>query len=226
MNSHRQRIEQLRERLRGTSKVAFAPPMAAPPMDPAMMGGAPPMDPAMMGGAPPMDPTMMGGAPPMDPTMMGAPMPAAPMDMAATGGMPMDPAAMGGGEMPIDPATMAQLQQMAAQLGLGGGQPAQDTSQLNEKIDAIGYLVLEIAKVLGIDDQDEGTVQADPEAIPQEMVDEGAGGPPSMDGGAGPDPEHDQVLSDAAQTDPATKMAKVGEGGDSYIARQLARMRR
>ena len=93
-------------------KYAAAPPMdpammgggAMPPMDPAMMGGGamPPMDPAMMGGAmPPMDPAMMGGGamPPMDPAMMGGAMP--PMD-PSMGGMP--PAAPPPGDPAADPA--------------------------------------------------------------------------------------------------------------------------
>lgn len=225
MDKHRQRIEEIRTRLRSSAKVAFAP--AAPPMDPAMAGGGmPPMDPAMMAAA-------AGGAPPMDPTMMGAPMPAPPMDPAMMGGAPpMDPSMMGGaGGMPVDPATMAQLQQMAEQMGLvggGGGAPAtQGDPALNEKVDAIGFLVLEIAKVLGIGDQgDGGMAPEQQEALPPEMAEEGVGGPQSMESVSGQNPEQDQVLSDAAQSEPVTKMAKVGEGNDSYIARQLAKMRR
>ena len=99
------------------------PPMGAPPMDPAMMGGAPPMDPAMMGGAPPMDPAMMGGAPAA---------PAAPIEqeiasikdmlqqlmdaqiamMQLLGGGGLPPA---GSPPPTDPAMMG------APSGMGGG---------------------------------------------------------------------------------------------------------
>lgn len=82
-------LEDILSNLQAFSKQAFqplppaqqggaAPPMGAPPMDPAMaaqQGGAMPppppgMDPAMaaaQGGAPPMDPAMMGGAPPAAP---------------------------------------------------------------------------------------------------------------------------------------------------------------
>lgn len=66
-------LRALRKELGDIRKEAF---MAAPPMP----GAAPPMDPAMMGG---------GGAPPMDPAMMGAP----PMggDPAAAGPGPLSP---------------------------------------------------------------------------------------------------------------------------------------
>ena len=134
-------------------------------MDPAMMaaaaGGAPPMDPTMMGApmpAPPMDPAMMGGAPPMDPSMMGVVPVACPL---------IQPRWLNFSKWPsrwvslvvVPPATQ--------------GDPA-----LNEKVDAIGFLVLEIAKVLGIGDQgDGGMAPEQQEALPPEMAEEGVGGP-------------------------------------------------
>ena len=125
-------------------KVAFAPQGSMPPMDPAMAGGAPmdpaamggampPADPSMMGGGAPMDPAMAGGAPPMDPAAMGGAMP--PMDPAAMGGMPADPSMMGGAE-PTPPG----LQQ----------DPMQVLTDLNDKIDAIGDLIMKVCRHLNV----------------------------------------------------------------------------
>jgi len=111
-------MESLTQSLEKSSFVPMNPGMPTaptqPPLDPAAAAGAaPPMDPAMMGGA--------GGAPPMDPAMMD------PAMMGGAGGAtPMDPAMMGGAGGQMDPA---MLEGLAAQMGaadaesMGGGEP-------------------------------------------------------------------------------------------------------
>ena len=148
------RLQDLRNKIGAASKVAFAPPGAAPMPDPAMMGGAPPMDPAMMGGAPPMDPTMMGGAPPMDPAMAGG-MP--PMDPAMAGGMPMDPAMMGGAP-PIDPAMMGGAPPIdPAAAGMPPeGMEEDPIMKLTDMVNALGFMVGRIVKYFGIPLDEEG----------------------------------------------------------------------
>lgn len=147
------RLQDLRNKIGAASKVAFAPPGAAPMPDPAMMGGAPPMDPAMMGGAPPMDPAMMGGAPPMDPAMAGG---APPMDPAMAGGMPMDPAMMGGA--PMDPAMMGGVPPMApAAAGMPPeGMEEDPIMKLTDMVNALGFMVGRIVKYFGIPLDEEG----------------------------------------------------------------------
>ena len=146
------RLQDLRNKIGAASKVAFAPPGAAPMPDPAMMGGAPPMDPAMMGGAP-MDPAMMGGAPPMDPAMAGG---APPMDPAMAGGMPMDPAMMGGA--PMDPAMMGGVPPMApAAAGMPPeGMEEDPIMKLTDMVNALGFMVGRIVKYFGIPLDEEG----------------------------------------------------------------------
>lgn len=171
------------------SKTAFAPP--PPPMDPAMMGGQPPM--------PTMDPTMdpaamMGGQPPMPP-----------MDQTTMGGQP-----------PVD---MASLQAMADQLGITGAGAQQDNDGINEKLDAIGYLLMEIAKGLNLGI---GGEAGQPPPIDEEAAVPPEGGPVIED------PAAEQVLTDQAQAaiDPAAQMpADTQDEGGSYIERQLRRMR-
>ena len=125
------RLQDLRNKIGAASKVAFAPPGAAPMPDPAMMGGAPPMDPAMAGGAPPMDPAMAGGMP-MDPAMMGG----APMDPAMMGGVPpMAPAAAG---MPPE------------------GMEEDPIMKLTDMVNALGFMVGRIVKYFGIPLDEEG----------------------------------------------------------------------
>ena len=150
------RLQDLRNKIGAASKVAFAPPGAAPMPDPAMMGGAPPMDPAMMGGAPPMDPAMMGGAPPMDPTMAGG---APPMDPAMAGGMPMDPAMMGGA--PMDPAMMGGVPPMApAAAGMPPeGMEEDPIMKLTDMVNALGFMVGRIVKYFGIPLDEEGQAE-------------------------------------------------------------------
>ena len=147
------RLQDLRNKIGAASKVAFAPPGAAPMPDPAMMGGAPPMDPAMMGGAP-MDPAMAGGAPPMDPAMAGG---APPMDPAMAGGMPpMDPAMMGGA--PMDPAMMGGVPPMApAAAGMPPeGMEEDPIMKLTDMVNALGFMVGRIVKYFGIPLDEEG----------------------------------------------------------------------
>ena len=150
------RLQDLRNKIGAASKVAFAPPGAAPMPDPAMMGGAPPMDPAMMGGAPPMDPAMMGGAPPMDPTMAGG---APPMDPAMAGGMPMDPAMMG--SAPMDPAMMGGVPPMApAAAGMPPeGMEEDPIMKLTDMVNALGFMVGRIVKYFGIPLDEEGQAE-------------------------------------------------------------------
>ena len=150
------RLQDLRNKIGAASKVAFAPPGAAPVPDPAMMGGAPPMDPAMMGGAPPMDPAMMGGAPPMDPAMAGG---APPMDPAMAGGMPMDPAMMGGA--PMDPAMMGGVPPMApAAAGMPPeGMEEDPIMKLTDMVNALGFMVGRIVKYFGIPLDEEGQAE-------------------------------------------------------------------
>ena len=150
------RLQDLRNKIGAASKVAFAPPGAAPMPDPAMMGGAPPMDPAMMGGAPPMDPAMMGGAPPMDPAMAGG---APPMDPAMAGGMPMDPAMMGGA--PMDPAMMGGVPPMApAAAGMPPeGMEEDPIMKLTDMVNALGFMVGRIVKYFGIPLDEEGQAE-------------------------------------------------------------------
>lgn len=129
------RLQDLRNKIGAASKVAFAPPGAAPMPDPAMMGGAPPMDPAMMGGAPPMDPAMMGGAPPMDPAM--------------AGGMPMDPAMMGG-VPPMAPAAAGMPPE---------GMEEDPIMKLTDMVNALGFMVGRIVKYFGIPLDEEGQAE-------------------------------------------------------------------
>jgi len=88
------------------------PPMGAPPMDPAMMGGAPPMDPAMMGGAPaaPAAPIEQEIASIKDMLQQLMDAQIAMMQLLGGGGLP--PA---GSPPPTDPAMMG------APSGMGGG---------------------------------------------------------------------------------------------------------
>ena len=168
------RLQDLRNKIGAASKVAFAPPGAAPMPDPAMMGGAPPMDPAMMGGAP-MDPAMMGGAPPMDPAMAGG---APPMDPAMAGGMPMDPAMMGGA--PMDPAMMGGAPPMApAAAGMPPeGMEEDPIMKLTDMVNALGFMVGRIVKYFGIPLDEEGqpedgaTVAENAEAAEQAFIPE------------------------------------------------------
>ena len=149
------RLQDLRNKIGAASKVAFAPPGAAPMPDPAMMGGAPPMDPAMMGGAP-MDPAMM-GAPPMDPAMAGG----MPMDPAMAGGMPMDPAMMGGA--PMDPAMMGGMPPMdPAAAGMPPeGMEEDPIMKLTDMVNALGFMVGRIVKYFGIPLDEEGKAEDD-----------------------------------------------------------------
>ena len=211
---HRELLKKLKNK-RLARKQAFAP--AQPPMDPAMMGGAPPTDPNMMGGAPPMDPGMMDPAamggmpplpPPMDPAMMGGAPPTDPNMMG--GAPPMDPNMMGGMDM-------AQLQQMAQELGIG--QDQQMYAELNEKIDAIGNMLIEVLTALGAGAEG----MADP-GMEEGMMDPGMEDEGYEDPGRNLDeveqdmPEdEEQVFSDAVQA---------GQGQEEdYISRQLRRMR-
>ena len=162
------RLQDLRNKIGAASKVAFAPPGAAPMPDPAMMGGAPPMDPAMIGGAP-MDPAMMGGAPPVDPAMAGG---VPPMDPAMAGGMPMDPAMMGGappmdpammGGAPMDPAMMGGVPPMAP---TAAGMPPEGMGEdpimkLTDMVNALGFMVGRIIKYFGIPLDEEGKAEDD-----------------------------------------------------------------
>lgn len=149
------RLQDLRNKIGAASKVAFAPPGAAPMPDPAMMGGAPPMDPAMMGGAP-MDPAMM-GAPPMDPAMAGG----MPMDPAMAGGMPMDPTMMGGA--PMDPAMMGGVPPMdPAAAGMPPeGMEEDPIMKLTDMVNALGFMVGRIVKYFGIPLDEEGKAEDD-----------------------------------------------------------------
>ena len=148
------RLQDLRNKIGAASKVAFAPPGAAPMPDPAMMGGAPPMDPTMMGGAPPMDPAIAGGMP-MDPAMAGG---APPMDPAMMGGVPpMDPAMMGG-VPPMDPAMMGGVPPMApAAAGMPPeGMEEDPIMKLTDMVNALGFMVGRIIKYFGIPLDEEG----------------------------------------------------------------------
>lgn len=161
----------------------------------------------------------------MDPTMMGAPMPPAPMDPAMMGGAP-------GGQPPMDMASMAAL---AQQLGIGsgapGGAPAAPASsdELNQKIDAIGFMLMKVVETMGIDISGEGGEgggqaqqgMAPPQGPPmgdpaqEEVGEDGSGGPQSLDNVD--EDVNNKVLSESV---------KEGGGEDSYIARQLRKLRR
>lgn len=185
------RIEAAMKRL--SSKVAFAPQGSMPAPDPTMGGAVPPMDPAAMGGAPmpPMDPAAMGGAPPMDPAAMGG-MP--PADPAAMGGMPpMDPAAMGGA--PAEP-TPPGLQP-------AGGDPMQMLSDVNDKIDALGDLVLKLCRHFNVSlAEDEGGAE---QLVNDEELD-------TMEAAK---------AEDAAAQEPLSDQAQEAIGGNDFIKKQL-----
>lgn len=212
------RLQDLRNKIGAASKVAFAPPGAAPMPDPAMMGGAPPMDPSMMGGAPPMDPAMMGGAPPIDPAMAGG---APPMDPAMAGGMPMDPAMMGGAP-PMDPTMMGGVPPMApAAAGMPPeGMEEDPIMKLTDMVNALGFMVGRIVKYFGIpldeegQSEDDAAVAENAEAAEQAFIPEEEQG--ELDQLQDQMEEQNDPLSQTAEdaTDEPTK--------SDFIKRQLA----
>lgn len=155
------------------TKEGYVPPGppagAAPPMDPAAMGGGgmpmdpmaamggapppggmPPMDPAAMGAMPPMDPAAMGGMPPMDPSMVGS--------LPPEGGMPPDP---GMGNMQPIILNMEDLQAILAQAGGGDGAPEEEMREdgqpkrvtnrlLGERLDGVENMLAAVMTSLNI----------------------------------------------------------------------------
>ncbi len=226
----------------GTQLPMEAPPGGAP-MDPAMMGGAPPtgmpMNPAMAGGAPPMDPAMAGGVPPMDPAMAGG---VPPMDPAMAGGvppMPMDPAmieaaaAQAGipveqamqmlgqqaGGAPMDPATMGGQPPMEGAMPPMDPMGADPVQALNDKIDAVGFMMIKMAEALGINlNQD-----SSPEGAPDEGNPLAEQLPPDMQQGLAQEgqdqAEEASVLSPAAEEATAEGTTPGPEG---FINDQIA----
>ena len=222
---HYDRILQFRTMAR---KLAFVPGTGEPQMDPAMQaamgaagGEAPAMDPAMMqaamggGGAPPpMDPAMMGGAPAMDPAML----------QAAMGG---------GGAGQFDPAMLDAAIQAANQIAgqqAGGAEGGADPiTALNDKIDALGYMLTKVVEYLGVPLEGEASQE-------QPMDQEGTMGQEQVMDELVPDEGQQQELAavdqeqqqaedpNSALSDPAQK-AVAPQNQSSFIRDQLSKFR-